>query len=597
MIDLTKVLKQIQANILLSSTNAGSGHPSSSLSPAHIITAIFFTKMRFDLNNPDNIDNDRLIFSKGHATSLYYSLYKACGYITQDELMTYRKFGSRLEGHSSVRFPFTEVMTGSLGQGLGVSVGEAVALKKQGSLAKIYCLVGDGELAEGSIYEGFSSASYYNLDNLITIIDLNKLGQSGITQLAHDTTTLKKRLESFGQEVFVIENANNMDECLNCLHLVTYDSSKKPKVIIAKTLKGAGVSFLSNREGYHGKVLTKDQCREALKELGEVDMKFCHPINSIPTVKTIQKPKISSELEIVKGQSTRQAYANTLKQIVGQNPQVIVLDAEVSNSTYVDTIAKDYPNNFLEMFIAEQNMISVATGLSKVGFVPFCSAFGAFLSRAYDQIRMTQYADTIINIAGSHCGVSIGADGPSQMALEDIAIFRAITDSWVLYPCDSISTANLVGLMSRREKGLNYLRLTRDNLGDIYNENSQFLIGGSNVLTDWSSIAILACGVTIPEAIKASKIMPMTVVDMYSIKPIDTARIEEICRKCKLIITIEDHHKEGGLYDSVLATGKVNIPIYQLAVTNMPQSGTKEELLKHCKIDKDSILELLTQIV
>jgi transketolase len=596
MTDLTKVLKQIQANILLSSTAAGSGHPTSSLSAAHIMTSVFFTKMRFDVNDPKNINNDRLIFSKGHASPLYFSLYRACGVISQDEIMTFRKFDSRLEGHPSIRFPFVEALTGSLGQGIGIAVGEAIALKKLGSQAKVWCLMGDSELAEGSCYESFSSGAYYNLDNLISIIDMNRLGQRGETQLGHDVVTLKKRLESFGQEVFVIENGNNLDDCLNVLHLVAYSTAKKPKVIIAKTVKGAGVKMLANKDGWHGKALDKEQCKEALKEIGTADMKFVYPVLEVKK-DSFEEPKIVNVLQVKNGIATRQAYGDYLSAMIEKNKHIIALDAEVSNSTYSDIVNKKFPDNFLEMFIAEQNMISVATGLSKLGFIPFCSTFAAFLSRCYDQIRMAQYADCALNISGSHCGVSIGADGPSQMALEDIGMFRAINDSWVLYPCDATSTARLMTCMVNRKKGINYIRLTRDNLGDIYDEKAEFVPGGSNVLTEWNDIAILTAGVTVFEALKVNKIMPVTVIDMYSIKPIDKKRIEEVVRKCKQIIVVEDHRQEGGLYEAICATGKINIPIHSLAVNNIPRSGTREELMNYCKIDKDSILELLSQIL
>ncbi|MGL4759079.1 MAG: transketolase [Patescibacteria group bacterium] len=595
MSDLTKVLKQIQANILLCSTAAGSGHPTSSLSAAHIMTAIFFTKMRFDIKNPKNIHNDRLIFSKGHASPLYYSLYRGCGVISQEELMTFRQFTSRLEGHPSTRFPFVEAMTGSLGQGIGIAVGEAIAIKKRGSAAKVYCLMGDSELSEGSCYEAFNSASYYNLDNLIAIIDMNRLGQRGPTQLGHDTTALKKRLESFGLDVFVVENGNNMDDCFNTLHLVTYASSKKPKVIIARTQKGYGINSIVNKDGWHGKALSKEECKLALKEFGEVDVKYTHPILGV-TKDTSEDMKINPSLKAIPGIATRKAYGEYLNSTIEKNPQIMVLDAEVSNSTFVDVVNKNYPNNFLEMFIAEQNMISVATGLSKLGFVPFCSTFAAFFSRAFDQIRMAQYSDSILNLAGSHCGVSIGADGPSQMALEDIAMMRSIHDSWVLYPCDSISAMRLTSLMSTRPKGINYIRLTRDYVSDIYDEKSDFYIGGSNVLSDWSEVAILCNGITVFEALKVNKIMPVTVIDMYSVKPIDIKRVEEVSKKCKIIIVVEDHHLEGGLYEAVLSTGKVNIPIHSLSVNQIPRSGTREELMKFCKIDKDSILDLISHV-
>jgi transketolase len=612
--NLTQAVKQIQANILLCTTQAGTGHVTSSLSAVHIMTSLFFTSFKFNPQDPYDLRNDRLIFSKGHASPLYYSLYRACGLIAQDELMTFRKFGSRIEGHPSSAFPFCECLTGSLGQGVGVAVGEAIALKKQGSDARVYCLLGDSELAEGSCYEAFNSAVYNKLDNLVYIVDFNRLGQRGATQLEHNTELLAKRLSSFGLEVFKLENGNNLNECLNTLHYLEFSTSSKPKVIIAKTQKGYGVDFLADKEGFHGKALSKEDCNRALKEIGSVDMKAVYPTlllesqelsrENLPfkrqypedTKKQVQTYVWQTPLSNL---STRQAYGAYLDSLLHKNPAIMVLDAEMSNSTYTDIVSKNHPENFLEMFIAEQNMISVATGLAKLRFVPFCSTFAAFLSRAYDQIRMSQYADCCLNIAGSHCGISIGPDGPSQMALEDIAMFRSIHNSWVFYPCDSLSTCRLIDLMAQRsvkESGVNYLRLTRDKGVDVYSGDKQFKVGGSHLLTQWQEIAVLTAGITIFEALEVNKILPITVIDMYSIKPLDLEMLEQVNSKCSKVIVLEDHHLEGGLFEAIMATGKLEIPTFSMAVDRLPKSGSKEEVMKHCKIDKDGLLEMITRI-
>jgi transketolase len=629
--NLGTILKQIQANILLCSTAAGSGHPTSSLSAAHIMTALFFTNFKFNKEDPSDLRNDRLIFSKGHASPLFFSLYRACGIIGQEELMTFRKFGSRLEGHPSTLFPFVECLTGSLGQGVGVAVGEAIALKKVKSKARVFCLVGDSELAEGSCYEAFNSASYYGLDNLVYIIDLNRLGQRGQTQIGYDINLLARRLETFGLEVFKLENGNNLNDCLNTLNILDYSLTEKPKVIIAKTNKGAGVSFLSGKEGWHGKALNKEECQKALKEIGEVDMKAVFdslPVDWNSGKHEVSLPKVdlnqeNNEKKYVLNQkidvqpalsdlSTRQAYGAYLDTLIGQKvdelSSILVLDGEMSNSTFTEIINRNHPENFLEMFIAEQNMISVATGLSKMGFIPFCSTFAAFLTRAFDQIRMAQYANTPINVIGSHCGVSIGQDGASQMAIEDIAMFRSIGGSVVLYPSDSYSTCKLIDQMIIRSKSVNktnYLRLTRDKIYDVYAgqttvdkkylDLATFEIGGSNQLTDWQETVIISAGITLFEALDVNKILPVTVIDMYSIKPIDLDRLKEINEKCKNVIVIEDHRREGGLYSAIQEAGILNIPVYSLAVENEPRSGTREDLMSYCKIDKDAILEIITR--
>lgn len=657
--DLNNIVRQIQANILLCSTTAGTGHPTSSLSAVQIMSCLFFNVMRFDITDPRSVYNDKLIFSKGHASPLYFSLYRACGYITQEQLLTFRKFNSNLEGHPSVTFPFVEALTGSLGQGIGIAVGEAIAVKKLGINSNIYCLLGDSEMAEGSVWESINCAVYNKLNNLVMVVDFNRLGQRGETQLGHNIDSMAKRLESFGCEVFIVQNGNSIDECLNVVRKLNFAVSDKPKVILAKTEKGFGVSFLEDKEGWHGKALSKEECAKALKEIktkGETDIaknysslgprkveerliedltikikpkSLKNEIDEQGIINDILQEQIADNNKInindnfnevvfdnegIIGLSTRQAFGAQLDKLVSLNSRIISLDAEMSNSTYADIVKKNHKNNFLEMFIAEQNMISVATGLSKYGFIPFVSTFAAFLTRAFDQIRMAQYANCNLNIVGSHCGVSIGADGPSQMAIEDIAMFRTIHNSSILYPCDSYSTTQLVNLMALRNElvaggvsNINYLRTSRDNYGDIYGHNAvidnsesennmAFKIGGSNRLTNWADIAVIAAGVTLHEALKVNKILPITVIDLYSIKPVDIGMLKDVNSKCKQVIVVEDHRIFGGIYESVLSAGVLSIPVHSLSVDNIPKSGTREEVMRYCKIDKDAILELISKI-
>ena len=505
--NLLEITRQIRYNIIRSTTAAGTGHPTSSLSGVEFMTAIMFDgHFRAELDNPMNMNNDRLIFSKGHACPLLYSLYYTAGHLSEEKLMSLRKFGSNIEGHPTMNWEYTEAATGSLGQGLGVAVGIALGLKKefkgyplskvemgsgflnlasprQGSEAKtqgdstnvnnenhpvssaatpqegnlencpkVYCILGDSEMAEGSVWEAMNSAVYFNLENIVAVVDLNRLGQRGQTQIGHDTNNIKAKCEAFGWETFVIEEGNDLESCRKVMNEVAESKSGKPKMVIAKTFKGAGISFLENKDGWHGKALTQVECDKALAEIGEVDLKI---IGEIPYPLTNLNKNIKSnssdrhsgldpespttenkfqEYDKTTKVATRKAYGNALNNLGAINPNIVALDGEMNNSTYSEIFAKNYPERYYEMFIAEQNMISVSSGLSRIGLIPFASTFAAFWSRAADQIRMGQYSHSNLKIMGSHCGVSIGPDGSSQMAVEDIAIFRAILNSVVLYP-------------------------------------------------------------------------------------------------------------------------------------------------------------------
>src|SRR3990170_6426934 len=499
---LEKLAKLIRYYILRMTTKAGSGHPTSSLSAADIVTALFFSKLRFDLKNPQNPANDRVIFSKGHASPLLYALFAVAGELTEKELDSYRQFESPLEGHPTPNFKFAEVATGSLGQGLSVGVGMAFAMRAQFQISNfkfqilptVYVLMGDSEVSEGSVWEAMELASYYRLGNLVGIIDVNRLGQSGETMLDWDTEIYKKRVEAFGWQAYVVDG-HDFGQITKAFDSIPSDS-EKPQMIIAKTIKGKGVSFLEDREGWHGKALGQEDYEKAIKELGEVDRKvrgeITKPSKSLLKFSTRSNSNYSSSkvekfpsYRIGEEVATRKAYGEALAKLGSQNPNVMVLDAEVKNSTYAEMFKEKFPERFFEMFIAEQNMVGTALGLSKRGLVPFVSTFAAFFTRAFDQIRMTAISRGNVKFMGSHAGVSIGEDGPSQMGLEDISLFRSVFGSVVLNPSDAVSCEKLV-FEAANHQGIVYIRTARPATPVIYEISQDFKIGGSKVVRSLS---------------------------------------------------------------------------------------------------------------
>jgi transketolase len=604
---LEKLAKLIRYFILASTTEAGSGHPTSSLSATDLMTALMFGGLfRFDVEQPEHPNNDRLIFSKGHASPLFYALWAAAGKVTEQELLTMRKFGSPLEGHPTVAFSYVEASTGSLGQGLSIGLGMALNAKYIDKLPyKTYVLLGDSEMSEGSQWEALQLAAHYKLDNLVGIIDVNRLGQRGETMYGHDLNAYKRRISSFGWKAEVIDG-HNLDQILSA-YRKALRIRDKPIMIIARTVKGKGVSFLEDKNGWHGKALNREQFEEALKELGEIDKsvigKMKKPDNLIPNKGTPQKAgEIVYPLD--KPVATRRAYGNALKRIYPQFPDMVVLDAEVSNSTYSEIFQEAYPERFFEMYIAEQNMVGTALGLQCRRKIPFISTFAAFLTRAFDQIRMSQYSDANIKFCGSHAGVSIGPDGPSQMGLEDISMFRSILDSVVLYPSDAVSTEKLVE-EAARHKGIVYIRTTRKNTPVIYNFDEEFPIGGSKVLrsTGNDSVTVIAAGITLHESLSAYEELKkeginIRVIDLYCIKPIHKTTIQQAARDTKAIITVEDHFSEGGIGEAVKSSLDLfSIPIYCLAVRKMPKSGKPGELLDYEEISKDAIIKKIKELI
>lgn len=596
----TKRLKDI-ANILRRdslemTTSAKSGHPSSCLSAAEIMSVLFFEEMNYDTKDPDNPDNDEFILSKGHAAPILYSALFRAGCIKED-LSSLRELNSNLEGHpvpSSI--PWAKVATGSLGQGLGVGVGMALAGKLQEKKFRVFVLMGDSEAAEGSVFEALALAGHYRLDNLIAIIDVNRLGQTGPTMLGHDIASYKKRFSGFGWNIKSI-NGNSIDQVKRSL--AKTKKSSKPTLILAKTLKGKGVSFIEDKEGWHGRSLNEQELKSALQEIPNVPM----PKVDIQKPKKINwKPRKRSLVleEYTKGyqESTRESYGKALASLGRAQEDIIAVDAEVSNSTFSQNMKEVDPKRFIETFISEQNMASVALGLSKKNFNVFASTFAAFLTRAHDQIRMESISSANLTFVGSHAGVSVGPDGASQMGLEDIAMFRALEGSSVFYPSEAVSTQKLTVLASKIS-GIKYIRTTRSNTPALYNQKEDFKLRDFKVLkkSNKDSCVLVGSGITVFEALKSFEQLKkqgknVAVIDLYCIKPFNHKKFFDFVKKHgKKIILAEDHRPEGGIGEMVFSKiSKESIQTRHLAVTGIPHSGKREELLKKHNIDKSAYL-------
>jgi transketolase len=598
--DLEGLARLIRYFSLVSTTEAGSGHPTSSLSAADLMTGLLFGgSFRYAPADPGHPNNDRLVFSKGHASPLFYALWAAAGVSTPQELMTLRKFGSALEGHPTPAFRHTEAATGSLGQGLSVGVGFALNAQKLDRLPyRTWVLLGDSEMAEGSVWEAMAIAAYYRLDSLTAIVDVNRLGQRGETMYGHDLEVYRTRAEAFGWETFVIDGhdlGQIVEACRKAAAL-----RGRPGMIIARTTKGRGVSFIEDRNGWHGKALKKEELSRALEEIGPVDVALRGSITMPQDLRPAAAPAGTAQPPAyAPGQSaaTRHAYGTALARLASQYPDIVVLDGEVGNSTYAELFRNSHPDRFFEMFVAEQNMVGAALGLSLRGRIPFVSSFAAFLTRAHDQIRMARYSNGNIKFCGSHAGVSIGEDGSSQMGLEDLAMFRAILGSVVLYPSDAVATEKLVEEMAKHQ-GISYLRTTRKELPLLYRNDEAFRIGGSKVLRSSrkDTAAVVAAGITLHEALRAYEELKqegilVRVIDLYSVKPVDVATLREAARDAGFLITVEDHYAEGGIADAVrTALSKDPVPVHALAVRAMPRSGKPEELLEYEEISAQAII-------
>jgi transketolase len=602
---LRELGQQYRVDSVRCAAAAKSGHPSSGMSAADLMAVLVANHYRFDFDNPKRAENDRLIFSKGHASTLLYAIFRSVGAITDEELLQYRQFGSILEGHPTPRIPWVDVATGSLGQGLPIGVGMALAAKKLDRLpSRVWVLCGDSEMAEGSMWEAFEHAAHYELDNLTAVIDVNRLGQRGETMVGWDLDTYRDRAHAFGWETIEIDGHDV--EAIDRAYTEAAGTTGKPTVVIARTIKGKGVKEVENQPGWHGKAL--DHPEQAIEELGglrNIHVDVAKPetaeAHAFPSGK-LELPRYDLGDEV----ATRKAYGEALAALGAARGDVVALDGEVSNSTFADIFAKAHPERYFEMYIAEQQLLAAAVGLSRRGWNPFASTFAAFFSRAYDFIRMAAISRANLRLAGSHAGVSIGEDGPSQMALEDIASIRAIHSSIVLQPCDANQTAKLVAAMADAE-GIVFLRTLRPNTPVIYDADEEFRIGGSRVLrsSDDDDITLVGSGVTVPEAVKAADALKedgitARVIDLYSIKPVDAETLQAAAEATGRIVTIEDHSPEGGVGDAVLAALAENgerALVRKIAVTEMPHSGKPAELLAAHGLDAEHIADTARQFV
>ena len=587
---------------IVSTTEAGSGHPTSCMSAADLMAVLMYEGyFRYDTAHKENIWNDRLIFSKGHAAPLFYALWAVGGAYPKEDLMKLRQLGSELEGHPTMRFPYTEVPTGSLGQGLSVGLGMALHAKLYAKTdSRAFVLLGDSEMAEGSVWEAMELASHYHTNNLIAILDANRLGQRGETMHGHDLKAYEDKAAAFGWWPIIIDG-HDLDQ-IRGAYKVALSVQDRPVMIIAKTFKGHGVKSLSDKEGKHGVAVKKEDLHTMLFELGEVDQTLLGTISKPAKIESEKKFINEYEAPIYKiGENiaTREAYGAAISAVAQSNPSVVVVDAETSNSTFADGVKKTAPEQFLEMYIAEQNMIGVAVGLARRGLSPFASSFAAFLTRAYDQIRMAGVGESNIKVVGSHAGVSIGEDGGSQMALEDIAMMRAVWGSTVIYPSDAESTRQLIELIAHT-KGLAYLRTTRAKTPVIYGPEETFPIGGCKVHGDVkgaTDAVIIGAGITLHEALKAQKELAtkgkkITVIDLYSIKPLDEKTLNTVCKNTKKVVVVEDHYPEGGIGEAVRSVLKnSSAEFISLAVHRMPCSGKPAELLAYEQIDAEAIVK------
>jgi transketolase len=587
--------QQLRVDSVRASAAAASGHPTSSMSAADLMAVLIDGHLRLDYQDPHNPANDHLIFSKGHASPLYYSVLKAVGAIDDAELLTFRKLNSRLEGHPTPRIPPTDVATGSLGQGLPIGVGLAITGRDLDRLPyRVWVLCGDSEMAEGSMWEAFQHAGWEGLDNLVAIIDVNRLGQTRETMLGWDLDGYVRRAEAFGWQAIAIDGHDV--EAIEQAYREAEATKGRPTAIIARTKKGKGVKAVEDQPGKHGKPL--DDAEEAIAELGgerELSIDVAKPEAGEPHA----FPAAGGELpswDLGEEVATRKAYGESLAALGNVRGDVVALDGEVSNSTHSEDFREAHPDRYFEMFIAEQQLVSAAIGMQTRRWVPFASSFAAFFTRAYDFIRMAAISRANIRLCGSHAGVSIGEDGPSQMALEDMAAMRAIHGSTVLHPSDANQTAKLVAAMADRP-GISFLRTLRGKTPVRTAPDEAVPIGGSRVAHEGDDVAIVACGITVDEAVKAAERLAedgvhARVLDCYSIKPIDADAVRAAGRECGALVTVEDHWPEGGLGDAVLealADGDEHARVVKLAVHEMPASGTPAELMHAAKIDAEAI--------
>jgi transketolase len=602
--DLQKIAARLRIHSLRMTTQAGSGHPTTCLSMAELAACLFFSEMRFNIRNPEDWGNDEFVLSKGHAAPILWAAYAEAGIIPEAELMDLRKISSRLEGHPTPRMNWVKAATGSLGQGLSVGVGLALAQRLGRSPGRTFVLLGDGECAEGSVWEAANAAVHFRLKNLVAVVDINRLGQSGATMHGHDIAAYARKFKAFGWAVYRV-NGHDIPAIL-----ATFEAIRKaggPAVVLAKTLKGKGVSFLEDRNGWHGKPLQEKDLQKALQEIG--------PAPSIDAAKLIRPPRKASPPRWAKDlgfertayaekTATRLAYGIALQSLGRVNGWVVALDGDVKNSTYADKFFDSFPARSFQSFIAEQNMVGMGMGMSAKGFIPFVATFAAFLSRAHDQVRMAAYSFANLKLCGSHVGVSIGEDGPSQMGLEDLAIFRPIPGCVVLYPSDAFSAEACVEAAARY-RGLAYIRTSRPATPLLYSREEKFEIGGSKVLRrgKGDAVTVIAAGITVFEALKAWEELQkertgLRIIDAYSIQPLDKETIaREVAGTDGRAVVVEDHFPAGGLGEAVAAALAGSARIIHLCVRELPRSGKPAELLDTYGISASHIVRAVKELM
>ncbi|MEU2773733.1 transketolase [Streptomyces sp. NPDC007162] len=597
--ELVELAQQLRVDSVRAAAAAESGHPTSSMSAADVMAVLLARHLRYDFDRPSHPGNDRFILSKGHASPLLYAAYKAAGAIDDAELLTFRKLGSHLEGHPTPRrLPWVETATGSLGQGLPVGVGIALSGKRlEHGRYRVWVLCGDSELAEGSVWEAAEHAGYEHLDNLTVIVDVNRLGQRGPTRHGHDLDAYARRFQAFGWHTVEIDGHDVDAVDRACGEAAS--TAGQPTAILARTRKGRGVKAVEDREGMHGKPVP--DAEEAVAELGGVrDLRVhvhepaaARALHSVPTG-PLELPRYDKGDEV----PTRDAFGKALVALGTARADVVALDGEVGDSTRTELFGKEHPDRYFEFYIAEQQLVAGAVGMATRGWVPYASTFAAFLTRAHDFVRMASISGSGINLVGSHAGAAIGQDGPSQMGLEDLAMFRSVYGSTVLYPCDANQTAKLVATMAGLD-GIRYLRTSRGASPVIYGPDEDFPVGGSKVLrsSDEDRLTVVAAGVTLHEALKAADALAedgirIRVVDLYSVKPVDRQTLHRAAEETGCLLTVEDHHEEGGLGDAVaeaFTDGRPVPRLVRLAVRTMPGSAAPDQQLHAAGIDAEAI--------
>jgi len=596
--------QKLRRHSLEMTAEAGSGHPTTCMSCAEIMSVLFFEEMRWDPADPSGADADVFVLSKGHAAPILWAVLKEAGAI-QDDLLSLRRFTSPLEGHPTPNSPWVRVATGSLGQGLSTAAGMAWARKADGHPGRVFCLMGDGEAAEGAVWEAAAFASFNRLTNLCAIVDVNRLGQSGPTMYEHDTRVYEERFRSFGFDVVVVDGHDvaAVRGVLARARAVT----ERPQAIVARTLKGKGVSFVEDKDGWHGKPVKKgEELQKALAELGETETawpvaarRYAARAVASPDGPIALTPAYSRGQEV----ATREAYGSALAKLAQASRRVVAIDGDTKNSTFSERLKDVAPEQFAEGFIAEQNMVGAALGMSSEGKIPFASSFACFLTRAYDFIRMAAYSrPSHLVLCGSHAGVSIGEDGPSQMALEDLAMMRAILGATVLYPSDAVSGERLVEAAARTP-GIVYIRTSRPKTKVLYDNAETFPVGGSKTLrsSGKDAVTVVAAGVTLHEALAAADRLAaegvaVRVIDLYSVKPLDAATLQKAAAETKAIVTVEDHSVCGGIGEAVAAAVAGRAPVEMLGVRDLPRSGKPAELMRHHGIDADAIVAAVKRL-